>query len=1127
MTAKTFLTRVARRLIKSGPPGYVDHMDAARIAGWAYDPSDPGSPALLSVHVDGRPEMNIIADLAREDVQSAGLGPLRCGFDATLPRKLRDGKAHEVVVRLGIDGPELRGGRLKIEATGSPEESASAPADPDELRDEAAAEAIQVSTVPQAAAREEPFTSEGVAFFDPLTASVSGWANGCSQVTVRFDDGTRETVVLDREVPGFGTGSRQGFRLNVPDILRDGTTHEAVVQFDQGGRRLDGCPVSFALAPERLFVEIEDLNAGRLTLDLRDSEARRVEAQVVLRADGTDLPSESAGGRVMADLPPGARALTVEAAGTGELLARFAITGEKIEAELIRDLPASALAEEACATARAAFDTFCAEPDDRFDPLWYRWAVPAARGLDAPEDLIAHYRDTGAAEGYSPGPFFDEAAARAHYPAAADAVAEGRLPCLFALELARGHGALETLAGLSHELRRVLARKYNAGDQAGVLHNAVRDDRMMVEDAPEPDMPIPARLGAPVATMAPPESIYAAWLSRLDMSENTQLEIDRDDLAMRRDIASVALTRKPLVTIIMPTWNRAFTIGEAIQSVIEQSYDNWELIICDDASEDRTADVVRDFADPRIRYMKFLKSNGAGARSKGLAHARGEYIAYLDSDNIWHPLFLDMMLRRLLATPGTEIAYAAYLDTEIQGAKVTLQEISRPTFRPIRLSSRNFMDLNSILHHRRLYDWIGGFDTSLPRLQDWDLALRYTAVFRPIFVNHVGVFYRRNVAWGQVTHLFMNSTARDTVGEKTQRRLEHGPQPLDIPWPDRGRVTVLCGGALGHRPTVTDSSLAESLAHLAAAHAGVDLVELGSDDQSAARADDPAGLVRHTVPLALQRDPLRLSQVLASLLRGRPILAVGPTGSYLRRLEGVDHDRIWRLRPAGDGTALIGLENPTIRFDLGALPLALPAGDHAPAEMTVLGLLPTRMPGKERKALRDKLATEAQRRSLTLLVPPGEGHSRWMRHDRSGWKAATTDPATGLPDLLGQVAMTICLTPVSELDPIGLSLLTALQGQGVPATVLQDAGRARATGFARQWIEARAAYEIQVNDPKWICDKVRKLLSDEAGLERLKERSRIVHSIAFHPGQARERLGYALYRMCHDQPRKEIIDGRV
>jgi hypothetical protein len=122
--------------------------------------------------------------------------------------------------------------------------------------------------------------------------------------------------------------------------------------------------------------------------------------------------------------------------------------------------------------------------------------------------------------------------------------------------------------------------------------------------------------------------------------------------------------------------------------------------------------------------------------------------------------------------------------------------------------------------------------------------------------------------------------------------------------------------------------------------------------------------------------------------------------------------------------------------------------------------------------------------------------------------------------------MTVCLSHVSELEPFDLALLNALQGRAVPAAVLPAEGRARATGFARQWIESRAAYEIQVNDPKWIFDKVRKLLGDEAGIQRLRERSQTVHRIAYHPEQAQERLAHALYRLLHDFPTREVIDDQ-
>lgn len=1093
MTARTLITKMARRLARRGVPGYIDHFDAARVAGWAFDPSDPQTPALLSLHVDGQPELNIVADMKREDVQAAGIGPLRSGFDATLPRRLRDGRAHRVEIRLGLDGPLLRGGTLSIAA------------DPERVETTELPEEIEVGR-----------GGEGVAFFDPANGAITGWANGCNQVTVRFDGGLGHTVRLSREVPGFGSGSLQGFRLAVPDTLRDGRPHRADVVFDRAGAELDGSPLSFTLAPERIFVEGAVLKGSDLTLTLRDSEGRPAAAEaLMLLADGRTLETRAGdfAGQLAAQLPADCRGLVLRDA-EGEILARFALSGGEMSPDLRRELPAEALDAAGLERARAAFAAFRDAPGDRFDPLWYHWTQRDAQGIEAPGALLEHYCAHAGAAAASPGPFFDEAAARALYPAVADAVAAGDLPCAFALELALGEGSLETLAGLAPGQRRALARQGGQEARARLLDG-------MIAETPAPAAlpePLVTRQPAPVAAQAATDTVYAAWFARLAMKPEQRAELEQDEQRMRREIAGTALTRAPLVSVIMPSWNRAFTIGEAIQSLLEQSYGNWELIVCDDASEDRTADVVRGFDDPRIRYMKFLKSNGAGARNKGLGWARGEYIAYLDSDNLWHPQFLDMMIRRLLATPGSAIAYAAYLDTEMVGGRVELADVPRPAFRPIRLNSRNFMDLNSIVHHRRIYDWMGGFDNDLPRLQDWDLALRYTSIFRPVFVNHVGVFYRRNVAWGQVTHLFMNSGARDTVGEKTRRRLEERHERLDIPWPERGRVTVLWGETGAHPAAVGDRALAESLARLAAGVADVDLVELGGVPEAA----EIPGVTRHVVPEALSRDPQRLGRALFALLQGRPVLSVGLRGAELRAISGLDPAQVWRLRSSGEGTVLQALETP-VRFDLGALPLVLPEAG-GPGTETVLGLLPGNAGARERAALREKMGTEAQKRGMTLLVP-GEDDT-WQLLGKSAGQAVEIDAQTGLPMLLGQCVMTICPGAVSDLAPFGLALLNALQARGVPAAVPQDAGRARTAGFSRQWIEAGAAYEIKVNDPKWIFDKLRKLLSDEGSYARLQEQSRLVHAIAFHPDLARERLAHALYRLLHEPPHREVIDGR-
>lgn len=91
-----------------------------------------------------------------------------------------------------------------------------------------------------------------------------------------------------------------------------------------------------------------------------------------------------------------------------------------------------------------------------------------------------------------------------------------------------------------------------------------------------------------------------------------------------------------LVSIIMPSWNTGKFIKESIQSVINQTYTNWELIIVDDCSNDNTDKIVDLFNDKRIRYLKNTRNIGAAlTRNRALREARGEWIAFLDSDDLW------------------------------------------------------------------------------------------------------------------------------------------------------------------------------------------------------------------------------------------------------------------------------------------------------------------------------------------------------------------------------------------------------------------------------------------------------------------------------------------------------------
>lgn len=123
-----------------------------------------------------------------------------------------------------------------------------------------------------------------------------------------------------------------------------------------------------------------------------------------------------------------------------------------------------------------------------------------------------------------------------------------------------------------------------------------------------------------------------------------------------------------LVSIIMPSWNTAKWIAESIQSIINQTYTNWELIIVDDCSSDNTDEVVESFHDNRIRYLKNEKNSGAAlTRNRAIREANGEWIAFLDSDDLWKPEKLENQIKFMVDNDYT-FSYHEYekIDEESQ-----------------------------------------------------------------------------------------------------------------------------------------------------------------------------------------------------------------------------------------------------------------------------------------------------------------------------------------------------------------------------------------------------------------------------------------------------------------------------
>ena len=137
-----------------------------------------------------------------------------------------------------------------------------------------------------------------------------------------------------------------------------------------------------------------------------------------------------------------------------------------------------------------------------------------------------------------------------------------------------------------------------------------------------------------------------------------------------------------LVSIIMPTYNCGRFFAESIRSVLAQTYTNWELIIVDDCSTDNTEDVVESFDDPRIHYLQNEQNEGAAlTRNRALREAKGRYIAFLDSDDLWLPTKLERQIA-FMKQNGYAFTYHEYKEIDEESNPIGIYVSGKKHVRP-------------------------------------------------------------------------------------------------------------------------------------------------------------------------------------------------------------------------------------------------------------------------------------------------------------------------------------------------------------------------------------------------------------------------------------------------------------
>lgn len=239
----------------------------------------------------------------------------------------------------------------------------------------------------------------------------------------------------------------------------------------------------------------------------------------------------------------------------------------------------------------------------------------------------------------------------------------------------------------------------------------------------------------------------------------------------------------PLVDVLMPTFNGGKTIGKAIKSVINQTYQNWNLIVVNDGGDD-VKDIIEHFNDNRIKYSESSHKGKSHALNVGLHNIDSEFVTYLDDDDILYPLHLEILIKTALKSKN-DFVYADWYEVSLDE---NMREFDRKfEFRmnvtPSMLIVRNYINHKCILHKRSLLEKTGIYDESLIALIDWDMIRRLAFVNPPLHINFVTsehlVYYKKGDVINRISGQWSkNSAEANQSYERILRKTEELPITL-------------------------------------------------------------------------------------------------------------------------------------------------------------------------------------------------------------------------------------------------------------------------------------------------------------------------------------------------------------
>ena len=199
------------------------------------------------------------------------------------------------------------------------------------------------------------------------------------------------------------------------------------------------------------------------------------------------------------------------------------------------------------------------------------------------------------------------------------------------------------------------------------------------------------------------------------------------------------------VSVIIPTYNRASLLPRAIESVLGQTYTDWNLLVVDDGSNDGTAKLLDSYSDSRTKSLRIRHRGVSAARNAGVRHSRGEMLAFLDSDDEWLPEKLERQLDYWQENPHVSLVYSSEIWIRA-GRRVNPPKQYRGKSGRILIPSIRacVISPSTAKMRRRTFEELGGFNESYPVCEDYDLWLRLCSRYEvgwipePLIVRHGG-----------------------------------------------------------------------------------------------------------------------------------------------------------------------------------------------------------------------------------------------------------------------------------------------------------------------------------------------------------------------------------------------------